>query len=111
MTRFFGFDQDECIETSALIGHARMVYRGLSEALAEAISTLRQGEDRSADAKGRLELIKSHYKALQTVIEIEVGLGKRNKGGDGSGAAELDLAAARDEIHRRISLLRAEGGD
>jgi hypothetical protein len=103
--------KDDADGTSAILGHARLVYRELSDALADAIGLLRSGHEDERGAKAREALLKSHYRALQQVIAIEVRLGKRNAEHGGTGAVELDLAAARDEIHRRLARLRSTGGD
>ncbi|WP_157982117.1 hypothetical protein [Oceanicella sp. SM1341] len=88
------------------------MYETLSEALAAAIADLRDeaGQD-PATARARLDLIRSHHKALQTVIDIEVSLEKRSKEPGGAGAGALDLDAARTEVWRRVARLQGAGGD
>lgn len=79
----------------------------MAEALAEAIGALRADAENKNGAKDRLELIRLHQKALQTVIDLEVGIEKRSGDGPGARSGELDLDAARAEIHRRVSGIRA----
>ncbi|MEL6236569.1 MAG: hypothetical protein AAFR46_19405 [Pseudomonadota bacterium] len=82
----------------------------MAESLAEAIQALRSQASDRAQAKEQLEVIRLHQKALQTVIDLEVGLEKRADTESAGGSGELDLDAARDEIHRRVSGIRAELG-
>ncbi|QDL93087.1 hypothetical protein FDP22_15625 [Paroceanicella profunda] len=98
--------------SAALIGRARRMYEMLSEALASAIADLRDEEDQDpAGARARLDLIRSHHKALQTVIDIEVSLEKRSREIGGASEGVLDLDAARAEVWRRLARLQGTGGD
>ena len=83
----------------------------MSQALVEAIEALRPPSGDKAEARERLEVIRLHQKALQTVIDLEVGIEKRGRQDAAPAGEELDLAAAREEIERRISGIRASLGD
>lgn len=110
MSRLAELEQDQ-EGSRTTIRHARLLYAMISEALVEALEALRAQKSDRTDAKERLELLRLHQKALQTVIDLEVGLEKRGSEGGGRVAVELDLDAARAEIHRRISGIRAARGD
>lgn len=88
-----------------LIAHARKLYHDLTDELMNALELLRSGEV-DQEAKGRAETIRSHRKALQTVLEIEIQFVKNAKEKGGPGA--IDLEAARDEIFRRLGRLSPE---
>lgn len=104
MTDLFD-DPDE--EDHLLIG-AMGLYKSLHKALREAISLLEDANEPEGTAKAVGETIKSHRKALQSIIDIEVDLGKRNKNGAAS-SIELDMDAARAEIIGRVARLRDAG--
>jgi hypothetical protein len=101
---------DESQDSRTTLRHAKLLYGMISEALAEAVQSLRAQAGDKTDAKERLELIRLHQKTLQTVIDLEVGLEKRGSESNGTVAVELDLDAARAEIHRRISGIRSAEG-
>jgi hypothetical protein len=89
------------VRDSDLLERAMDLYRDLSVALRRAIDGLQADADTSGGPKGHLELIRSHQKSLQTVLELEASLGKRTKAG--GGGVELDLDAARAEIRARLA--------
>ncbi|MEM7523765.1 MAG: hypothetical protein AAF360_08435 [Pseudomonadota bacterium] len=91
-----------------LLEHARKLYDDLSEELSLALDTLRS-EQPDPEAKGRAETIRSHRKALQTVLEIQIQFVKQN---EERGAPDaIDLQAARAEIIRRLDRLSSERRD
>ncbi|MEO0360620.1 MAG: hypothetical protein AAF322_05910 [Pseudomonadota bacterium] len=94
----------DAVVAQRLINHARQLYNDLTEELMRALDLLRNGEA-DPEAKGRAETIRSHRKALQTVLEIEVQFVKNAK----EEKDELDLHAARDEIFRRLDRLASRG--
>jgi hypothetical protein len=85
---------------SDLLERALELYRDLSLALRGQIIALREGAGGSGDPKERDALVRAHHAALQRVLDIEAGLGKRTQAG---GGAELDLDAARAEIRARLA--------
>jgi hypothetical protein len=86
-----------------LLGRALDLYRDLSVALRRTIEDL----DKTADGgKGHADLIRSHQKSLQSVLDLEASLGQRSKAG--GGGVELDLDAARAEIRARLARWSAD---
>jgi hypothetical protein len=80
------------------------LYRDLSVALRERITHLKTEAGGSAGGPCRRELILRHQAALQSVLDLEAGLGTRvGRSGETSGV-ELDLDAARAEIRARLAL-------
>jgi hypothetical protein len=80
------------------------LYRDLSVALRERITHLKTEAGGSAGAQCRRELILRHQAVLQSVLDLEAGLGTRvGRSGEASGG-ELDLDAARTEIRARLAL-------
>ncbi len=77
------------------------LYRDLSVALLEKITLLRAGGDPTG--KDTAEAIKGHHRALQTVLDLEASLGKRNRCWTDGGGGDLDLAAARAEILAKLA--------
>lgn len=83
------------------------LYRDLTVALRDQITILRQGGG-DAGCKDVVDAVKSHHKALQTVLDLEASLVKKQKSWtDGSGG-ELDLVAARAEILARLAAWSGE---
>lgn len=78
------------------------LYRDLTVALRDQITLIRQGGG-DAGCKDVLDAVRSHQKALQTVLELEAGLVKKSKSWTDGGGGELDLAAARAEILARLA--------
>ena len=81
------------------------LYRDLTVALRDRITFLEAGTE--DDGKGAAEKCREHRKALQTVLDIEAGLGKRTKATDGGAGIALDLDAARAEIVERLAVWAA----
>ena len=88
------------------LANAADLYRDLSEALTAQLAVLRRHG--AADDLGKT--LQDHHRALQTVLDYEARLGRRNGTIAGGGALELDLAAARAEILARLARRDAEGG-
>lgn len=98
-------DTDSESSGARLLASARLLYMNLHAELARSLQTIPlPGEDEAA--KQRAEQIRSHRKALQTVIDIELQ-NARNEGRTGQGH-DIDLEAARAEIYRRLDRLAAE---
>ncbi len=86
------------------------LYRDLSVALSERIAQLKAGAPKGADdCSEPVDAVKSHQKALQTVLDLEASLGKRSKAWIEGTSLELDLLAARAEIVARIAVWVAQG--
>ncbi len=86
------------------------MYRDLSLALRDRITLLKVKVGEDPACRDTLEAIKAHNKALQTVLELEVGLARQSRiRGAGEGGGELDLAAARAEIAQRLAAWAGEG--
>ncbi|MBP7002244.1 hypothetical protein [Amaricoccus sp.] len=87
------------------------MYRDLSLALKERIAQIKGGADFDPDCKATMDALQKQSKALQTVLDLEASLAKRTRiwGDAGNGGAELDLAAARAEIARRLAAWSGEG--
>ena len=92
-----------------LVVHARKLYQDLTEELQRALRQLQSGEE-DVNAKGRADVIRSHRKALQTVLDIELQFVKASKE-DGGARNGLDLEAARREIYRRLDRISTEKDD
>jgi hypothetical protein len=82
------------------------LYRDLTVALRDRIMFLEAGH--CNDGKGVADLAEAHRKALQRVLDIEAGLGKRIKANDGGAGGELDLDGARAEVVARLAVWAAE---
>jgi hypothetical protein len=86
-----------------MLGCTLELYRGLSVALSGQLKQLRAGDVSAAakvDPKGL-------QRALQSVLDAEANLVKRNRAG--AGGVEIDLDSARAEILARLALWAAEG--
>ncbi|MEM9011801.1 MAG: hypothetical protein AAGE18_11270 [Pseudomonadota bacterium] len=95
------------IDMSDPVACARALYTELSQSLLRRVQRLREEPDGPADPKGCEDLVKAHYKAVQTALDYEVTLGKRagREANGTDGTVALDLDAARAEIRRRIARL------
>jgi hypothetical protein len=81
------------------------LYRDLSVALRERITLLMAGGGGDAEAcKTTVEAVKAHQRALQTVLDVEASLVKRNRSWIDGGGRELDLDGARTEVVERLAL-------
>jgi hypothetical protein len=89
-----------------LLGRALELYRDLSVALAERIAALKAGIGRKDECEDAVRSLDAHRRALQTVIDQEAKIGRRNREWAG-GTGELDLDAARAEIVARLSVWAA----
>ena len=87
-----------------LVEGARALYADLSEQLRYALQQLKQ-DYLAEDAKGLAETIKAHRKALQTLLDFELGFAKSAEGT--KAAHELDLDAAKTEVLGRLDRLAA----
>ena len=92
------------------LANAIDLYRDLSEALTARLSAIRRHDPANDGAKGVGDSVRETHKALQTVLDYEARLGRRNGTDTGGGALELDLAGARAEILARLARWNAEGG-
>jgi D-serine deaminase-like pyridoxal phosphate-dependent protein len=101
---------DGLLGEAAVRSRALRLYAQLAESLLTSIEKLRALPDDVEGAKGRARLIREHQKAVQTVIDFEVRLGKPGTENGEGGGSGLDLEAAREEIHRRLARFRASGG-
>ena len=89
------------------LSDALMLYRSLGDQLSRAIERLGGGKDDNLpDAKSHNELIRSHQKALQTVLDLEQRYNEQQER-EAAGRRYLDLAAARDEVLGRLARLRS----
>ncbi|MFN3261886.1 MAG: hypothetical protein ACE37J_15135 [Pikeienuella sp.] len=91
-----------------LLAHARQLYQNLAGELSKALRTISSDEE-TERTKGRAETIRSHRKALQTVLEIELQFLKDSQKAETSHV--IDLESARVEVYRRLDRLAASGGD
>ena len=96
--------------TEVLLRDAAVLYRETSEALREAADVLKANAD--PEVRRIADLVKDHWKAMQTTLQLEIDLEKRDRERAGivHGYA-LDLDAARREIGRRLACLKTAGGD
>ena len=79
------------------------LYRDLTVALRDRVTLLEAGTGDKSEGKDAEDVVKSHRRALQTILEIEASLGIRSRASDGAGG-ELDLGAARAEILARLAV-------
>jgi len=108
---------------STAFTRAVSLYDSLAAALEDSIRSLRASATRGAAAEGEssatsktlLEQIRSHQKALQTVLDFQSRLLKENRstrwsasGASADPTGALDLQAARDEVRRRLARLAAD---
>ncbi|MFT5000113.1 MAG: hypothetical protein ACI9ZD_002355 [Paracoccaceae bacterium] len=94
----------------ALLRKAKEQYATISESLKRAEAKIKNGDQ--DEAKKVADLLRSHWKALQSTLELEIHLekGDRERAGIVHGYA-LDLGAARTEVGRRMACLKAAGGN
>ena len=91
-----------------LVDGARALYADLTEQLRKSLEQLKN--DYLADeAKGLADAIKAHRKALQLLLDIELGFSKLAEGTTKSN--DLDLAAAKTEVLGRLDRLIAARRD
>lgn len=87
-----------------LVEGARALYADLTEQLRNALEQLKR-DYLTDEAKGLADAIKSHRKALQTLLDIELGFAKSAEGTKTSD--DLDLDAAKAEVLGRLDRLAA----
>lgn len=100
-------DIDETAARAAgqdLLAEAEELFRTSAELLAARLRALREG--RVEGLKETAQATRDLRAALQLALEERTRLEKLRRQDDGGGAAALDLAAARDEIGRRLACLR-----
>lgn len=97
-------------EPEALLRATEDLYREVACELAEATRKLRDGE--LGEVRTAVQAVKDLRAAFQMVMDERTRVDKLRKqvAGVAGGAGELDLAAARDEIGRRLARLRDAGG-
>lgn len=93
----------------ALLKASEDLYREVALELVAATERLRQGE--LGEVKAAVQAAKDLRVAFQLVMEERTRVDKLRKqvAGAAGGAGELDFAAARTEIGRRLARLRAAG--
>ena len=87
-----------------LVEGARALYADLTDQLRRALEQLKR-DYLTDEAKGLAEAIKSHRKALQTLLDFELGFAKSTEGAKTSN--DLDLTAAKTEVLGRLDRLVA----
>lgn len=95
----------------ALLQASEDLYRDIALELANATQRLREGE--LGEIKAAVRAVKDLREAFQIVMDERTRVDKLRKqvaGAAGGGAGELDFAAARAEIGRRLARLRDAGG-
>lgn len=85
------------------------LYRDLSEALRERIRVLKSNAREHAISRHSVDAIQAHFKALQTVIDLEDSLARQASNGREGSIEELDLNSARAEIASRLSVWATSG--
>ncbi|MFN3606293.1 MAG: hypothetical protein ACK4SS_03725 [Cypionkella sp.] len=90
-----------------MLAETQKLYRTTAEELIRAINALRAGD--AADAKGMTQTIRDLRTALGWAIDERCNVEKIGKtlAASASHGTALDLDAARDEVGRRLSRLRA----
>ncbi len=87
-----------------LVEEARALYADLTEQLRRSLEQLKL-DYITDEAKGLAEAIKAHRKALQTLLDYELGFAKSAEGTKTSD--DLDLDAAKTEVLGRLDRLAA----
>lgn len=82
---------------------ARFVYRRLARGLETFIDRLEGGLGSEETAAKQKEMIASHYKLLQQIVDMENAFDKRGTGSEAAGITALNLDAAKREICDRLS--------
>lgn len=91
-----------------LVARALDLYRDLTVVLRNRITLLMSHEPHDQECKAAVDVVRSHYKALQTVLDLEANIEKRNFVDRSSGIGELDLETARAEIISRLDFWRSQ---
>ncbi|HBU16508.1 MAG: hypothetical protein A2092_13075 [Rhodobacteraceae bacterium GWE1_64_9] len=95
----------------ALLQASEDLYRDIALELAAATQRLREGE--LDEVKAAVKAVKDLREAFQIVMDERTRVDKLRKqvaGAAAGGTGELDFAAARAEIGRRLARLRDAGG-
>ncbi len=90
-----------------LLAEAEELFRSSAELLAARLKALREG--RFDGLKETAQATRDLRAALQLALEERTRLEKLRRHDAGGGGDALDLAAARDEIGRRLACLRGAG--
>jgi len=90
-----------------LLAEAEELFRSSAELLAARLKALREG--RFDGLKETAQATRDLRAALQLALEERTRLEKLRRHDAGGGGGALDLAAARDEIGRRLACLRGAG--
>ncbi|SEN35055.1 hypothetical protein SAMN04488103_104261 [Gemmobacter aquatilis] len=95
-------------EPEALLRATEELYLDVAQELAAATERLRQGD---LEVRGAMQAVKDLRAAFQLVMDERTRVDKLRKqvAGVAGGPGELDFAAARDEIGRRLARLRDAG--
>ena len=88
-----------------LVRHARILYQNIASELSRSLEDMKSDED-DPGAKARIEMIRSHRKALQMVLEFEQQFSANEEGEEAD--HELDLTSAREEVYRRLDRIIAD---
>lgn len=93
-----------------LLQRAQAHYAEISTALLANAEKLKTSSD--TDARRIGDLVRDHWKAFQSTLDLEINLEKRNREQAGiSNGYALDLAAAGAEVGRRLACLKTAAGD
>jgi hypothetical protein len=99
------------IEEAVRLSQSLELYRELTVALRERISNLKSGSTGDAYCRQSVEMVRAHYKALRTVIDLEDSIAEQKPVGTEEPINESDLDAARAEIASRLSVWAASKRD
>lgn len=91
-----------------LAAGARALYADLTEQLHRTLKQLKR-DYLTEEVKGLADTIKAHRKALQTLLDFELGFAKAAEGAKTS--HDLDLDAAKTEVLGRLDRLTAARRD
>lgn len=91
-----------------LLAATEGLYRDTAEELVRALQKIRAGQ--FDEAKAATQVVRDLKAALQFVMDERTRVEKLGRHVAGAVGGELDFAAARDEIGRRLACLRAAGG-
>ncbi|WP_424934235.1 hypothetical protein [Amaricoccus macauensis] len=83
------------------------MYRDLSNALRRRITVLQSNGLDDNGNRYSVETMLAHFKALQTVMNLEECLAEQAPNGKQRGVEDLDLDSARAEISSRLSVWNA----
>jgi hypothetical protein len=98
------------VTEASTLSESLELYHDLSDALRERISVLKSDTHADAAYRHSTDMIRAHYKALLTVIDLEESLAKHTTNSGERSPHELDLESARAEIAARLSVWAADRG-